>query len=177
METFVGTILPVGFNFAPVGWLPCDGRLLSISEYEVLYALIGTTYGGNGQTTFGLPDLRGRIPIGYGQGLGLPNYVLGQMAGQMEATLTSSNLPSHNHLLRVGAASSTNVPSNNFLADAVDDAQNPIFAYVSDPADVTAAWNPSALTVAGGSLPIDTVAPYQVINYIIATVGIYPQQS
>lgn len=176
MEAFVGTILPVGFNFAPLGWLPCDGRLLPISEYDVLFTLIGTSYGGDGQTTFGLPDLRGRVPVGYGQGPSQPNYLIGQKGGQMEATLTSANLPVHNHLLRVGTASTTNVPANNYLANAVDDSQNPLLAYVSDAGDATGTWNPLALTAAGASIPVDTMAPYQVINYVIATAGIFPQQ-
>ncbi|HTI69185.1 MAG TPA: tail fiber protein [Candidatus Limnocylindria bacterium] len=176
METFVGTILPVGFNFAPNGWLPCDGRLLPISQYEVLYALIGTTYGGDGQSTFGLPDLRGRIPIAYGQGPGQPNYVLGQKAGQMEATILSSNMPAHNHLVRCGAAGTTNVPAGNFPADLSDAGGSDLWEYTSDPTSLGATWNLSAVSTVGGSLPVDTVGPYQVINYIIAYVGIYPQQ-
>ena len=176
MEVFVGTILPAGFNFAPIGWVPCDGRALAISEYEVLYALIGTTYGGNGQTTFNVPDLRGRVPICYGQGPGLPNVPLGQQGGQASITLGVNNLPAHNHLMRVAATGNTNVAANNFLSNITSAGGDDIWGYTDDITTVTAVMNGAAVSAAGGSLPVETMPPYQVVNYMIAAFGIYPSQ-
>src|SRR5689334_7486790 len=106
-EPFVGQIISVGFNFAPLGWFPCDGRLLDISQYEALYALLGTTYGGNGQTNFGLPNLNGRVPVGVGQGKGLSNYIQGQTLGTESVTLTGSNTPPHSHAIAFSAEPAT----------------------------------------------------------------------
>lgn len=115
MEAFMGTIMLVGFNFAPRGWLPCDGRLLQISQYNALFALLGTQYGGNGQTTFGLPDLRGRVAVGAGMAPGLSMVNIGQQMGQEhttapltgQATLTSANLPAHHHGIDIAAGQIT----------------------------------------------------------------------
>ena len=102
-EPYIGQIIAVGFNFAPVGWLQCDGSLLQISQYSVLYNLLGTTYGGDGSNTFGLPDLRGRAPLSVGQGVGLSNHVLGQAAGRETVTLTSNQVGGHSHLIMASA--------------------------------------------------------------------------
>jgi microcystin-dependent protein len=106
MDAFIGTILPVAFNFAPNGWFMCQGQLLPISQYQALYALLGTAYGGNGTSTFGLPSLQSRVPIGFGQGAGLSNYPLGQVGGVEGVTLLSTQMPMHNH-----AATATNAVS------------------------------------------------------------------
>ena len=109
----------VGFNFAPVNWAFCNGQLLAIAENEALFQLIGTTYGGDGQTTFALPDLRGRVPVGMGQGTGLSNYVLGEMSGVESVTLNVNQLPSHAHMVNPAASSgepTTNRPDNAFPA-------------------------------------------------------------
>src|SRR5487761_1961833 len=96
-QPYVGQIIAVGFNFAPVNWLLCDGSMQQISQFDALYSLLGTTYGGNGTTTFGLPDLRGRSPIGFGQGGGLSNYALGQIGGAERVTLTANQVGAHSH--------------------------------------------------------------------------------
>ena len=99
MAYFIGEIILVGFNFAPVDFLPCDGRVLAIAEYDTLFNLIGTTYGGDGQQTFNLPDLRGRVPVHMGQGPGLSNYIIGESAGTESVILITADLPSHQHVL------------------------------------------------------------------------------
>src|SRR5271157_4168043 len=102
-QPFVGQIIAVGFGFTPVGWLPCDGTTRPIAQYEPLYQLIGTTYGGNGTTTFGLPDLRGRAPVHFGRGSGLSTYVLGQISGSESVTMVASQAAAHNHNLVASA--------------------------------------------------------------------------
>ncbi|MGE0419017.1 MAG: phage tail protein [Acetobacteraceae bacterium] len=172
-EPFVGQIIPVGFNFVPVGWLACNGQLVPISQYETLFMLIGTTYGGDGQTTFGLPDLRGRVPLGQGQGPGRSNYVIGQMAGTESVTLQSQQVGAHNHSVRASAQpGTTNVPGPT-QALAVN-SQTAANLYASPPATVTLA--PGAIAPAGSSMPHQNLQPFQVINYIIAYNGIFPQQ-
>ena len=117
-EPFIGDTVAVGFNFAPVNWHLCDGSLLPISQYQALYALIGTTYGGNGTTTFGLPDLRGRIPVGMGQGPGLSNYTIGQMAGSTTVTLNSTQMPAHNHMIVAAPDATVAAPGNTKIGRA-----------------------------------------------------------
>src|SRR5437868_2724707 len=118
MQTpYLGNVILFGGNFAPVGWAFCDGSLISISQNDALYSLLGTTYGGDGVNTFGLPDLRGRIPVHQGQGSGLSNYVMGQQGGTEAVSLTSAMLPLHSHpVLSNSAAATTTDPTNNFLA-------------------------------------------------------------
>ena len=116
---YIGQIILVGFNFAPQGWAFCNGALLAISEQETLFNLIGTTYGGDGQTTFALPDLRGRVPVHVGQGPGLSSYVIGQAAGVENVTLNVNQLPQHAHVVSPAASSgeqTSNRPDNNFPA-------------------------------------------------------------
>ncbi|MBL0013336.1 MAG: phage tail protein [Flavobacterium sp.] len=168
---FVGEIAAVGFNFAPIGWLKCDGSLVPISEYETLFNLIGTTYGGDGQVTFALPDYRGRTLIGVGQGPGLTNRIVGESAGSRTATLSTANLPAHTH--SVGAntgAGTTSSPSNAVLANT--GALDKEFATSS---------NTSMGTTGSAGLatpnPIDISQPYLGINYIISVYGIFPTQN
>jgi len=174
---FIGTIAKVGFNFAPVGWLPCDGRLLPISSYDALFSLLGTTYGGDGQTTFGLPDLRGRSPIGFGQGPGLSNYDLGQVVGSETVTITVNQLPAHGHTatLQVTAARAGNPAPTSAMAygGATDHAGNVANLYgTSDGTTMNA-----TIGFAGGGQPHDNMMPYLAINYIIAVEGLWPSQS
>ncbi len=137
MDPFIGQIICVGFNFAPPGWAQCNGQLLSIAQNNALFALLGTTYGGDGRTTFGLPDLRGRAPIGVGQGPGLSNYVQGQMGGTESVTamgtgqfaLAAANLPAHTHAIQgsvsvaiADQAGSSNAASGNVLGKVAQDA-------------------------------------------------------
>jgi microcystin-dependent protein len=173
-QPFVGEIRMFGCNFAPVGWFPCDGRLLSIAEYEVLFTLIGTTYGGDGQTTFAVPDLRGRLPIHQGTGPGLSNYVIGQMSGTESVTLISQQMPTHTHTLAVTSALATALtPGPTLLPGAISGDS----IYVSDVTGATPiAMSAQSTTLAGGSQPHENCMPTLTIGYCIAWAGIFPSQ-
>jgi microcystin-dependent protein len=167
MEAFIGQVVLVGFNFAPYGWAFCDGSLLPISEYSALYTLIGTTYGGDGVQTFGLPDLRGRTPIGDGTGPGLSPYVLGQRGGAEQVTITAQTYPKHTHSLS-GTSDSGNAqnPSGALLASGQNVYRN------SPPIEV---MNAAMVGFApGNSLPHANLQPYQCCNWIISLFGIFP---
>jgi microcystin-dependent protein len=185
-QPFVGQIILVGFNFAPAGWLTCDGRLVPISEYETLFQLIGTTYGGDGEETFRLPDLQGRVPMGMGMGPGLSTRAIGEQGGSEELTLTTNQLPSHTHAIdianvvaaiacRTGAGNSVS-PGGNIPAG---EAAGVTMTYSSQPADTNmgAAVSPgnSAQTGSmGGSQAHTNMQPYLVMQYCISAFGIYP---
>ncbi|MGG9962810.1 phage tail protein [Ferruginibacter sp. SUN106] len=172
-DPFIGNVILFGGTFAPVGWAFCDGSLLPISENDALFSLIGTTYGGDGQVTFGLPDLRGRMPIHQGQGAGLSTYVIGQMAGTESVTLLPGQVPPHSHtVLSNSATAGTNVPNANFLA-----AQSTLSEYIPG-ASANSVMSPVAIANStGGGLPHSNIMPSLAINYIIALQGIYPPQS
>ena len=182
-EPFIGEIKAFGFYFAPMGYMLCTGQTLSIAQYNALFALIGTTYGGNGQVTFKLPDLQGRVPIGQGAGPGLPDYVIGQAAGNVTAIMTTSNMPQHIHTVnnvqvRIKASTDTadeQAASGNYPALAG--------------ASVYTGNGPTANVYTGGTLvsgttdttgsgfPFSIVNPYLTINYSIATEGIFPSRN
>lgn len=160
-----------GGNFAPQGWAFCDGSLIPIVENEVLFSLIGTTYGGDGVTTFALPDLRGRALVHQGTNPRTgTNYVLGQRAGTETVTLTATQMPAHQHVV-VGQLESGSVsePSGAFFADSSGS------AYSNQPP--TAAMAANLVTPAGGNQPHDNMMPFLALNFIIATEGVYPSQS
>lgn len=169
---FIGEIRMFGGNFAPQGWAFCNGQLLPIAQYDALFALIGTTYGGDGQTTFALPDLRGRIPIHAGQGAGLSNRTLGEISGVESVTLTVNQLPAHAHaLLGSTDVSGQSSPAGNVLAQ-------PSTIDLYRPATVpSAALSPNAITSAGGSQPHDNMGPFLCVTFIIALEGIFPSQN
>lgn len=174
-EPFVGQIIAVGFNFAPVGWALCNGQTLSIAENEVLYTLIGTTYGGNGTTNFQLPNLCGRVALGQGHSAGTSNYVLGQSAGSESVTLITNQMPAHTHQMQAGAGSDSNSPSNAFLGTVPG-----TLAQMYDPAPAPATnvnLAPTSTTVVGSSLPHENRQSLLTVNYIIALNGIFPPQS
>lgn len=157
-------------NFAPAGWMFCDGSLLAISQNDVLFALIGTTYGGDGQSTFALPDLRGRVPLHMGQGAGLSANVLGQNGGVETVTLNTSQMPAHNHLaIASSAAGVSTSPTGNVWAAAAD------FSPYNSSSNT--AMNAGALGQAGGSQPHDNMLPFVGINFIISLFGIFPSQA
>ncbi|MCB9745839.1 MAG: phage tail protein [Alphaproteobacteria bacterium] len=164
-EPFLGQVTIFAGNFAPRGWAFCDGQLLPISQYSALFSILGTTYGGDGRTTFALPDLRGRTPIGPRNGPGLSDYRLGQQGGSQTNTLTVSEMPSHNH-----SASLQTYGKAGALGDPV--------GLVNGPVDTSAPINTSA-TVGntGGNQPVNNLQPYLAINYIIALQGIFPSRS
>ena len=161
-----------GGNFAPQGWAMCDGQLLSIAENDALFALIGTTYGGDGQTTFALPDLRGRIPTHAGQGPGLSARVLGESSGAENVTLTINQLPAHTHALQGSTdIAAQSPPTGNVLAQ-------PSTIDLYRPATVpSAALSPNAIAPAGGSQPHDNMEPFLCITFIISLFGIFPSQN
>jgi microcystin-dependent protein len=181
-QPFIGQVIMFGGSYTPVGWVTCDGRLLSIAEYDVLYSLLGTTYGGDGQTTFGVPDLRSRIPVCMGQGNGLSNYVIGQMAGNESITLQPNQLPTHNHSIATTAKPGTNnIPGVTLiLADeggsgaGTGDGQVTAYGAVSAS---TISLSGSAIGNSGNSFPHENRQPYQALNFIIAYSGTYPSRS
>ncbi len=172
MTPYIGQITLVGFNFAPQGWALCNGQLLQISQNDALFALIGTTYGGDGQNTFALPNLQSRIPIHQGQGSGTSNYVLGQLSGTESVSLTVAQLPSHGHTAQCLSASSTSKsPVAAIWGRATTDTP-----YQS--AEVGAgSMAAGAIGPAGGNQPHPNLMPYQALNYIIALAGVFPSQS
>ena len=175
MDQFVGQVIAVGFNFPPVGWVLCNGQLLSISQYQALYVLLGTTYGGDGINTFGVPDLRGRSPMGQGTGLGLPPVVLGQAAGTETVTLTSQQIPAHTHVLMASSVNGTaSKPANNMII-ANGGTAAPVNLYGTVAATVSLAA--AAIGPAGGSQPHENQQPFNTVNYIISTEGVFPSQS
>ena len=169
-QPYIGEIRMFGGNFAPAGWAFCQGQLLAISENETLFNLIGTTYGGDGQSTFALPDMRGRLPIHMGQGGGLSNYVLAQTGGTENVTLTTSQIPQHNHILTVSSsAASASTPQGNIVANATSN------LYIRDiPSDT---MNPGSVGSAGGSQPHTNIMPFLCVSFIISLFGIFPTQS
>lgn len=182
-EPFIGEIKIFGFNFSPVGHQICQGQIMSIAQNTALFALLGTIYGGNGQTTFALPDLRSRVPIGQGQGGGLPNYIIGEAAGTSTATLLLSNLPQHMHTLsnisvKIKASSQNadeSVPEGNFPATTTSPSYS---GNGATPNVFTGGTTVSGSTdVTGGNIPFSIMNPYLTINYCIATEGIFPSRN
>jgi len=175
-EPFVGEIKMFAGNYAPVGWALCDGQLVSVSEYDALFSLLGTTYGGDGQTTFGLPDLRGRVPVHMGQGPGLSSRVIGARGGAESVTLTVQQIPSHTHQARcIPGTGDQQSPQNHVWAQAAIAGTN---LYSNLPPSLTMKSTPTAaIGNTGGSQEHDNLIPYQVLNYIIALTGIYPQRN
>jgi microcystin-dependent protein len=173
MDPFVGEIRLFAFPRIPTGWFACDGSSVPIAQYEALYAVIGTVYGGDGQQTFNLPDLRGRVPIGQGQGTGMPNYQLGQAAGEDAHTLLESEMPSHSHGLTSSTATGATVTPGPTVHLATDSAGN-LYA----PAAGAAPYDAMAPCVqtSGQSQPHSNIMPTVVANYCIAYNGIFPSQ-
>jgi microcystin-dependent protein len=174
-EPFLGQIIAVGFNFAPLGWELCNGQLITIADNTALFNLIGTTYGGDGQTTFGLPDLRGRVAISQGQGTGQPNYLLGQLAGSETVSLTANENAGHAHpLLTSSHKGTTDTPDSTMALAENDQARVEMYGTVAANTSLAAA---SITTASGAGQPHDNLQPFLVINYIIAVNGIYPSQN
>ena len=187
-QQYVGEIILVGFNFAPAGWALCDGSLLSIAENDTLFNLIGTTYGGDGQTTFAVPDLRGRVPIGRGQGPGLSNRTIGESSGEEAVTLLTAQMPQHTHAIDVNSlatarcrngAGNQRTPVGNVPAI---EAAGVTATYSNAVPDVN--MNAAAVTVngsvgmlpAGGSQPHSNLQPYLTMSYCISLFGSFPSQ-
>jgi microcystin-dependent protein len=194
MEVYIGTIMAFGFGFTPNGWLPCNGQLLAISEYEALYMLIGTTYGGDGQTTFALPDLRGRTPISQGQGPGLSNVRTGQASGSGTVTMSAINMPAHIHPLIPGQVNAqtkipvtatgggTNEPGEGEFGFGAGGSFPAIFSDSSTYGNtefLAGVQNNVNLNTGavGSNMPINITNPYLAVNICISPYGIFPSQN
>ena len=172
MDPFIGAIIQFGGNFAPRGWALCDGQLLSINAYSALFSVLGTTYGGDGRSTFGLPDLRGRAAIHPGNGPGLSSYSLGERGGSEKNTLTTSQLPSHTHnLVGYRGTADKNNPDGNALSGP-----SAGFIYQSG---VTPNKNMAAGSIGhtGAGQAVNNIEPYLCVNFIIALQGTYPSRN
>lgn len=167
-QPFIGQIILVPYDFAPQGWALCNGQLLPIAENTALFSLLGTTFGGDGQTTFALPDLRGRVPVGTGQGGGLQNYALGELGGVETVTLLGNQVGAHSHSVNVSSKhADSQTPVNNFVAEG---------GHFQTAADGST-MNAGMIANGGGSQPHDNMQPYLTLNYCIALQGIYPSRS
>jgi len=171
-QPYVGEIRMFGGSFAPAGWMFCDGQLLPISENETLFNLIGTTYGGDGQSTFALPDLRGRVPIHMGtQPKSGTIYSLAEAAGVESVTLTTNQIPIHTHaFLGSSLAATLTSPSGSVVGTSAQ------VSYLTI-AQASVAMNASAITPTGGSQPHENLQPYLAINFIISLFGVFPSQT
>lgn len=162
-QPYVGEIRIFAGNFAPAGWMFCEGQLLSISENETLFNLIGTTYGGDGQSTFALPDLRGRLPLHMGNG-----FVLAETGGVEQVTLTAQQIPAHSHPLRAADVNGDQIdPTNNVLARSFS-----VVPYINDPPNGN--MSAAAISSVGGSQPHENFQPYLCVNFIVSLFGIFP---
>ena len=171
-EPFIGQIIMFGGNFAPRNWALCDGQLLSIEQNTALFSILGTIYGGDGRTTFALPDLRGRVAMHAGNGPGLTPWSLGQKGGGESNTLTTVQMPSHNHTVMADANAVNTLykdPDNATWARASAD------TYSGDAPNI--AMNSANLTHTGGGQAVNNMQPFQCVNYIIALMGIYPSRN
>lgn len=177
-EAYVGEIRMVGFNFAPVNWALCNGQLLSIAQNAALFSLLGTFYGGNGQTTFALPDLRGRVPINFGQGPGLSNYSIGDIGGTESVTLLTQQMPAHNHLINVNNQAANQTDPTKGIPSLVNDGTGreaksyPAYSNTSPNGTMLA----TAIANAGNNLPHENRQPFLTINFIICLYGIFPSR-
>jgi microcystin-dependent protein len=168
---YLGEIRMFGGNFAPAGWALCSGQILSISQFSALFALLGTTYGGDGVSNFALPDLRGRVPICQGQGIGLSEYVIGAKAGEENVILSTTTMPSHNHQFVSTAAATLDTPTNAVLGTPATGVN--LFA----PTVPSGTLNASANGATGGNQAHPNVMPYLCTSFIISLTGIFPTRN
>lgn len=167
-DAYIGEIRLFAGNFAPIGWALCDGSLLSIAQYDVVFSLLGTTYGGDGVSSFALPDLRGRLPIGAGQGPGLSVRVIGEQIGVENVTLVAANTPQHTHALMVGGAASSTSPQGQVPGTVTG-----FNAYTAS-STAPQALNAGTVQASGGNAPHNNVMPSLALTHIICLEGIYP---
>ncbi len=172
-EPFIGEICQVGFAYAPRGWAFCDGSLLSIRSYPALYAILGTRFGGDGKTTFGLPDLRGRFTVGAGQGPGLSANDLGETGGSETVTLTVDQMPAHTHRPQATNARGDRESPSNAIWAQPHQGRGSEAAYA---AGGSTPMHPQAFAAQGGGQPHNNMPPFQVVNFVIALEGVFPQR-
>ena len=175
MEAFIGQIMMFAGNFCAPKLGLCNGQLLSISQYTALFSILGTTYGGDGTTTFALPNLQGRVPIHPGHGAGLTPYTLGEQGGTETVTLTVAQIPAHNHSMAANSANGDQPsPSGNVPAVIIDSQRGECHSYSATPNSTMSA---AAISPTGGSLPHTNIQPFLTVNFIICLNGIYPQRN
>jgi len=175
-DPYIGEVRIFGFDYAPIGWAFCDGELLPTAQYQALFAVIGTIYGGDGQNNFGVPNLKARIPIMFGQGQGLSPYPITAAGGVTEVTLTTSQIPSHNHqMVCTNNAATTNIPAGYYPSKHMDDLKG--YMYRKDPGVLDAQFSPNAVTSDGSNQPHSNLQPYLPLNFCIATEGVFPVRS
>ena len=175
-EAYISQIMAFGFNFAPKYWAMCNGQTLSISQNQALFALLGTTYGGNGTSTFALPNLQSRVPISFGSHIG-QGYALGEAAGEEQVTVTINEMPSHNHVF-MGASSNGNAvfPQTGSVLAAAVKGTNPGDPFYAPQASLQP-LNTGSLTMTGGNLPHPNLQPYLALNWCICQYGIFPSRN
>lgn len=181
MDAYIGLMFAFGGNFAIRGYALCSGQLLPIAQNTALFSILGTTYGGNGQTTFALPDLRGRAPIGVGQGPGLSNYDLGEVSGSEATTLIAGNLPAHNHPLLVSnTPGTTGIPASNTAfakGPASGTGPNATFAKTYTTASPNTAIAPLSIGMSGNAQPLSVLSPTLTVTWLIVLEGIFPSRN
>lgn len=171
-DPFVGELRLVGFNFAPVNWATADGQLMPISRNSALFSLLGVNFGGDGKSTFGLPNLQGSIPIGAGAAPGLSTYAVGEVGGVMSVTLIQSEMPRHNHTMRADTVTEAEVTTPVGNAFAKSKSGN-LYSTSTTPA---VQMNPGIVTNSGNNLPHNNMMPYLTLNWIISLAGVFPQR-
>ncbi len=172
---FLGEVRMWGCNFAPKGWAFCQGQLLSIQQNTALFSLFGTFYGGNGTSTFGLPNLQGRTPIHQGQGLGLSPYVIGEVGGTPMVTLQTTEMPSHNHTLQADEEPAVDFDPTNDLVAGIATANANLYGPL--PGSKNQFLAPQAVGLTGNNLPHNNMAPYLVLNFTVALQGVFPTRN
>lgn len=174
-DQYLGEIRMIGFNFAPVGWALCNGQLMSISQATALFSLLGTTYGGDGKSTFALPNLQASAPMGYGTGGGLSPRYWGETGGEFAVTLLQAQMPSHSHgVACISGAGSSNSPANSVWASAAGGrVPPPVYAAAA----TNVSMNAAAVQVSGSNVPHNNMPPYLTVYFVIALQGIYPPRS
>jgi len=180
METFLGSVCVFGFNFAPYGWQYCNGQILPISQYAALFSLLGTYYGGNGTSTFGLPNLQGRASIHMGQHSGGSLYTIGETGGVDNVTILTSNMPAHSHSLSMSINANNRAQSSSSPVGAYPAmSANTLNNYNPPPASTNVFMKPASITLgtSGGSIPVTISDPTLVMNYCIAMTGIFPTRN
>jgi microcystin-dependent protein len=178
-QPFLGQISVFGFNFAPVGWAQCQGQILAISQYTALFSLLGTYYGGNGQSNFGLPNFQGNTGVCIGQGSGLSLYDLGETTGATTETLIYNQMPAHNHtfVASTTAGTTTTSKSNQLAKAATGGKKGSVTANYLNTTNPTTSLNPNSLSFTGGSQPHQNMQPYLAVNYCIALRGVFPARN
>ena len=177
---FVGEIRCFGFNFAPYGWALCNGQLLPIQQYAALFSILGTTYGGNGQTNFALPNLQGQVPMHWGSGPGGFTTVLGEVQGSTAVTLMSTQMPIHNHTITassIAAGAGSERSAGPTATSYIGPSANPNAAFLSPAPTINAPFSPKAITLTGNSIPHENMQPYLVLTFCIALVGVFPSRN